>query len=651
MVTSIEASDYFKDKEAELSLRYDFNNDGTVDIADYRLACLYIQDDNENTNIEFSQEHLDQVFASYIDEENYDENIDETTSLSELNEKAEAMLEDIRQGATSPQNAQTLNELQTIGATLSKYIKEGSELEKFLSQQIETLRAEIEDLKTQVDIYEHEYDTQAKTVDEESSKLNKKINSALADSQSLTTEFQKKSTQIIEECIEAYKNGEYPNEQLYNVIENKLNLEGGLNTSALDKDLKDCTVRGEEIKSLCKSIDKIVGNLRNAHQKYNDKNSLLNRTISNRNSVASWINTSSARYQEGYEVRQNMRKEIIDKYHVEGNGDVSSSNPQVQKLAEFLNNKELDNMPYADAWNILQNTFDDCGIKYDAEKGVMSIPKGHDASSTNIYNALVQSMKDNYGINAERYDDGYQDPEEPGNINIQRNDPMTFSKGNIKYEFIQDRDGNGIFDDESEFLGAEKGWEEMIAYDEDSDGIISGDELKKLQVVAVNQTNGQYTFTNAHSAGVESINLDTYKEINETQITGDLLAGTFEVNLGDKIVQGTHSYDTERNIENKYAILFGAKITDLSDTYEENPFLKDFAETVNTKNMINSTTTDIALAENSISATVKRAEKKVENKISDASLEAKTTNNQTEKTQTNGLTMAQNTNTQKKKLI
>jgi len=155
-------------------------------------------------------------------------------------------------------------------------------------------------------------------------------------------------------------------------------------------------------------------------------------------------------------------------------------------------------------------------------------------------------------------------------------DPMSFTKDNIKYDFIQDRDNDGVFDDATEFLGAKNGWDEMKAYDTDGDGTIKGDELKDLKMVGVDQKTGKYTFTTAAEAGVTSIDLSTYSADGSTKKTGDTLEGTFKVNIGGEEVAAEQTTDTEINLQNKYGELFGKDIKDYNETYETNPFQSAF---------------------------------------------------------------------------
>jgi len=170
-------------------------------------------------------------------------------------------------------------------------------------------------------------------------------------------------------------------------------------------------------------------------------------------------------------------------------------------------------------------------------------------------------------------------------------DPISFKQGNTSYHFVSDNDKDGTFDGASEFLGAKNGWDEMKAYDANGDGKINGDELEKLNLVSMNDDNGQYTFMSAAEAGIEEIDLSSYQKKNEKQTDGDTLQGTFSLKMTDgSVIQGEQTDDTMKNIENRYSSLIGAKIEDLSDDYEDNPFMDDFQETVDTGAMTSTNT-------------------------------------------------------------
>ena len=640
-MTSINPLDYFK--TIELDSKYDFNGDGTVTITDYYYAKFLIENDPDN-DIDISAEDLDKVFAALKEQEkeDYPDHYKEIDP-SKSNTEAEKIIAAINSEATSPSSATTLNDLQRIGANLTKYIKQCAELAKVMEGQIGTLKDEVNELEELKKAKEAEYADIEEQIETETETLDKKLEAVLNDANKNNRNYQKQTEDTVARCIKAYAEGEYPNETLYNVITKELALSAGLNTSDLKRELNNCTRKGEEIKSLCNNIYNLVVDLREVESKYKDKNTYLNRTVNNRADLLSSAELANTKYQTGYAVRETMRDELIKKYYVQSNrnsgGDIySSSNPQVQKLAAFLNAKELDNMPYADALAVMfgytkadgtkiKGAFTECGMSYNAQTGVITIPKGHDDSATNIFNALARSLYKNYGVNAERPDDDAFDEETPDGTKIARNDPIGFTVGNIKYDFIQDNNNDGVFNDMSEFLGAQNGWQDMFAYDKNGDGTLTGDELKALKLIGKNQDNGQYTFTNAAAVGVKSIDLNSYKEVNQKEQNHNIIAGTFEVNLNGNIIEGKNTFDGTKNLNNEFAVAFGSEIKDLDSTYEENPFLKDFEETLNSKEVSRETENSISETKDDIKHSQKRTELKVEEIKSEGVTEAKIAKN------------------------
>ncbi len=670
-MTSINPIDYFK--TTELDAKYDFNKDGTVTIEDYHYACKLLVDDIADNDPEITKDALNQIFAALIEQEkkDYPANYEELDTNS-TNTEAEKIIKAINSAESSPSSAQTLNQLQQIAANLTKYIKQCAELAKVMEKQIPSIQDEVNALEELKKAKEAEYANIEEEIKTETEALNQKLYDVLDAANRNNRNYKNITEKTVAKCIQAYAEGQYPNETLYNVIARELAMQGNFDTTALDDALKDCTREGETIKSLCNKISNLVVDLRDVESKYKDKNAFLNRTVNNRTNLLSGAETANRKYQTGYAVRETLRKNLVDTYTAEypGGDPAVSSNPQVQSLANFLNNKELDNMPYADAVAVMfgftdsnneqvVGAFTKCGIKYDSNTGAISIPYGHDNTAKNIFNALVQSLHDNYGINANRYEDAYEETT-PGTPAIKRNDPIGFSVGDVKYDFIQDNNNDGIFNDMSEFLGAENGWQDMFNYDKNGDGVLTGNELKALKMVGKNQTNGQFSFTNAAAVGVTSIDLNSYKEVNKQEQNKNITAGTFEVNLSGTIIEGKNTFDGVKNLNNEFATVFGSEIKNLDSTYEENPFLQDFKETVDSKKVNDEIEGNINNTKDTAKRNQKRTELKVEQTKAEGIQEAKieklradakaerdnVSNNETAKSQS----VSANTNTRKNKL-
>jgi len=604
MVNSIDTSIYFKDPSTEIGSQYDFNKDGTVDIADYNLALVYLNDGDPENDVEFTKEHLESVFAGLIEQEDKNQNneYDEITE-DNVNDVSKKVIAAINSDATTPSKVTTLKELQSVGKALTKYIKECSTIADIYAKQIPQLKAQLDEITAEKAKKEEEYESKKDEVEEKTVKLAEVTNNILQKSNRLSEQRKERAKDIVKSCVTAYINGDYANSTLQEEISKQLANSGGFDVTDLQAAIANSKTLGAEISAICSDIDGLTEDIRTCNENYNTINTRYNSTVANRNGIVSAAQIASNKYQTGYQKRLDLRQDLIDKYYTAGTGErYSTSNAQVVKLQEFLNNKELDNMTFSDAVAVIKESFNDCGIKINTDTSgnvSFSVPYGHDSTARNIYAAFIQSIQDNFGVSSEVIkdkeedeeeddDDGYDDSTTPTLTTIARTDPISFTDGNIKYEFIQDRNGDGVFNDASEFLGSEAGWSEMSLYDTNGDGHISGDELKTLQLVGKNQTNGQFTFKTAEEAGISDIDLSSYKEnTNEKlQINGNILDGSFSISMKDGTTKtGQQSYDTNKNLENEFKLTFGASINDTKEEMydDNNPFMEDFEETIDTE--------------------------------------------------------------------
>jgi len=601
-INPVDTSVYFKDPSTEISKDYDFNGDGTVDIADYNIAMVQLTDDDPETNIEFTKEHLDNVFASMIEVENSTQKYDDITEAN-VNEVSKTVIAAIQSDELTPANAQNLKHLQDIGKNLTKYIKECATIADIYAQKLPIQKAELDEIAAKRQEKEEAYAKKEEEVEAKSKELAVAVEMILQASNKMTQKRKEQSEAIVKECVNEYARGKHANKSLPDLIASRLANSGGFNVADLQSAIQKSKSIQTTLGSLCSDINNLVSDIRAYEIDYNQKNAIYNLTLTNRNNIISAAQLASTKYQTGYKKRLDLRQDLIDKYHVAATGSdrATSGNAQVEALREFLNNKELNNMTFSDALAIIPKAFDGCGIKLtkDANGQVsLSVPKGHDSAATNIYNAFIKAMHDNFGVNGTVKDDGYQDPgsddeEEPTLGTVARTDPISFTNGTVKYEFIKDKNNDGIFNDKNEFLGAENGWQEMIAYDTNGDGQINGKELENLQLVGIDQVNGQFTFSTAAEAGIKNINVASYKETEgeKMQINGDILDGTYILDMADgKSITGQQSYDMNINLQNKFATLYGASIEDTNENmYKENPFIDEFEETVDTTQVTDET--------------------------------------------------------------
>lgn len=612
-VNAVGSGDYFS--TSGLPEKYDFNKDGKVDISDYNLAAEALAEEDTETYEGLTKTELDTVFDSLI-KSSAAGKVTEDNAMA----TAQEIIDNINSGIIDPKNATTLNNLQDIGKTLSSYIEKCATLKQILATKLEKAKQELDDLEEEKNVREAEYADKEAEVDAKSAELSSKMIYALNEASRLSQDQETRADVIIKQCVKDYKDGKYPATTLTELIATQLGKTGdGYRVSALRALLDGNSDMAKEIKSICSDIDTLVGDIKGINERYNSKNTEYNNILTTRNGIIEASTKASQLYQTGYQQRIDMRKAIHDKYYVEGNGGVTAKNEQIQKLNDFLTNKELDKMPFADAWEILSTTFDNCRIKF-GDDGSLKVPKGHDATAKNVFNELVDALERNYGINVTQYDEEeFQTGGDGGGVTeitgVKRTDPISFNVGDVKYEFISDNNNNGKFDDASEFLGANRGWSEMKTFDTDGDGKVSGDELKELKLVQVNQKNGQYTFMTAEDAGIESIDLSSYKHINKTELNNNVTVGSFNISMDSgQVIKGVQTEDTMKNMQNTYSNLFESDIADLSETYEENPFMEDFVERVNTQLVADNAEQDVKKNALETDEVMEATDRKVENK-------------------------------------
>lgn len=143
-------------------------------------------------------------------------------------------------------------------------------------------------------------------------------------------------------------------------------------------------------------------------------------------------------------------------------------------------------------------------------------------------------------------------------------DPIGFEYDGKTYDFIKD-DGN--FDSTSDFLGADKQWEEMAALDKSGDGIVDAEELKAGNIKVVDNEGNISDLAekfgsdfsidlNSYDKNGEYAGLDTGDADNDGTANQELL-GTFNVNIGSESVQGYNTLDDKDYLSSKFGISNG----------------------------------------------------------------------------------------------
>lgn len=137
----------------------------------------------------------------------------------------------------------------------------------------------------------------------------------------------------------------------------------------------------------------------------------------------------------------------------------------------------------------------------------------------------------------------------------QRTDPIGFETDGKKYDFFVDKDDNGLLSNEQEFLGAQDGWQEMSALDTNGDGKVDKSELEEsdLKVVITDESGKQSVADAADIFGdKDSIDLNSYNELNQEMDNGNALLGTFGLTFGGEKIEGYNTLDTLDWLDDNY---------------------------------------------------------------------------------------------------
>lgn len=142
-------------------------------------------------------------------------------------------------------------------------------------------------------------------------------------------------------------------------------------------------------------------------------------------------------------------------------------------------------------------------------------------------------------------------------------DPIGFVIDGKICDFIIDRNGDNKFNNETEFLGAQNNWQEMVALDQkgNGDGILSREEMENSGVqVLVTNADGTQEIVSLADLGVESIDLSSYQNSNDTMGGGNQVLGTFGITVNGKTTSdGYNTLDTIDWLDKNYSNMFTDK--------------------------------------------------------------------------------------------
>ena len=291
---------------------------------------------------------------------------------------------------------------------------------------------------------------------------------------------------------------------------------------------------------------------------------------------------------------QAIYDKFLDGFNVDG---ITSQRDdlQVAEMDKAIKNDKIvtemkgNNFSWKEAAYTLTRLWPAAGIGYNLGEKEVTLPNG-DENTKGTYDALEEEIKKNYpDVTINR---GTSDEE---NIieDTQRTDPVGFHIGDNSYEFVIDRNKDGTINDFTEMMGANgtDGMEELAMFDTDGDGVIKGDELENVLVLNTEHTNRDYEFLTATQLGIESIDLNSFKE--KTQSRGDAggeedfininnsqITGTFDVKMKDgSNAEGYQKYVTEDYMKAVYNPVLGDDIySQLDGNTVENVISDNFKE-------------------------------------------------------------------------
>ena len=220
----------------------------------------------------------------------------------------------------------------------------------------------------------------------------------------------------------------------------------------------------------------------------------------------------------------------------------------------------LSGMDMYQAAYAISQVFSGTAISYNKANGALVLPGGHGAQIAAAHSELLSQYKTLWNGNVDEQGGG--DTPTPTPIVW---DPIEFRQGDTNFMFAVDRNNDNIFNGAEEFLGAEDGWAEVTAMDDNGDGKLTAEEMTAhgARLVKVNQAlknGGKYGFNGVAESGVESIDLKSYNAISalkNTNLNGNKRVAEFDMQVNGETVLGKQTENTEDYNETFYGHVFG----------------------------------------------------------------------------------------------
>lgn len=186
-------------------------------------------------------------------------------------------------------------------------------------------------------------------------------------------------------------------------------------------------------------------------------------------------------------------------------------------------------------------------------------------------------------------------------------DPIGFVVDGKICDFIIDRNNDGKFNNETEFLGAQNNWFEMVSLDQNgnNDGKVSREEMENANVkVLVTNEDGSQQIVSVADLGIDEIDLSSYQSSNQSIGNNNQLLGTFGLTLNGKYSNdGYNTLDTVNWLDKNYSNMFTDKAERVGRFATEDGLAdssklsynisEDIYDVINTTKRVNDTRTQI----------------------------------------------------------
>lgn len=457
----------------------------------------------------------------------------------------------------------------------------------------QSIDAEIKKLENTIETKKREYDETYATLKYTSVQLTK-LNEELEEEVYKATKMADRDERLqkafietaIDEVNEMYMNGEITKEEMSPKLARRVakykELSPDVVSAMLDVDNKKSQINVLTGK-ISNYIDKV--NLIESSSKIAQGTLELMKNLAGKMTLGRSNSQTAANERPIYTpTKQALVDELAQGIKGTGSRGVNIDNPQLGMMKDFLgmnNNGNVDAASGVNANSMLLKMkeagfdqkealyainwiFDGCCMNYQPG-GQWSVPYGHDADSKAVYNELISQADKLWGASATQdipveeigaeIDESTPSTPTPAPVTPKRTDPIGYAINDTTFEFVVDRNGDGKFNDKSEFLGAKYGINELKALDANNDGVISSNELKTndLYVLMTDHKTGEHKFMSAADGNIKSIDLSTLSSKNWTNINDNKLSNVFTITTNaNESVQGYQTEDSAFYISKSY---------------------------------------------------------------------------------------------------